>query len=105
MPEVVVRISRGTFGPQQYDEVTAKLTQGRPKLEPALRGLAGLRHYYVAIDPVSNTMVNVSVWDSLAHAQQMDRLAAMQAQRAAFETLGVRFEQIRNYTTLWGVKP
>jgi hypothetical protein len=35
----------------------------------------------------------------------MDTLAAMLAQRAVFQTLGVRFDPIRNYPTLWTITP
>jgi hypothetical protein len=31
--------------------------------------------------------------------------AVMLEQRAAFEALGVRFDPIRNFTTLWAVEP
>jgi hypothetical protein len=74
-------------------------------LEPALRQLRGLLHYYVAVDEQASTMVNVSVWTGLAEAKQMDTLAAMLAQRAVFEQLGVRFDPIRNYPTLWTITP
>lgn len=50
-------------------------------------------------------MVNVSVWTGLAEAKQMDSLAPMSAQRAVFEELGVRFDPIRNYPTLWTITP
>ena len=42
-------------------------------LEPALRQLRGLLHYYVAVDEQESTMINVSVWTGLAEAKQMDR--------------------------------
>lgn len=50
-------------------------------------------------------MVNVSVWTGLAEARQMDTLAPMLAQRDVFEKLGVRFDPIRNYPSLWSVTP
>jgi hypothetical protein len=103
--EPVVRISQGFFAADLRAEVQAKLEAGRASLDPALRTLPGLLHYYVAIDPVSNSVVNVSVWASLEAAQQMNGLEAMRVQRDAFVALGVRFEPIRNYTGLWSIGP
>lgn len=102
---MVVRLSRGTFAPERASAVRAKLDEGRAGLEPALRQLRGLVHYYVAVDEQGSTMVNVSVWTELAEARQMDTLAPMLAQRAVFEKLGVRFDPIRNYATLWTITP
>jgi hypothetical protein len=106
MPQpVVVRLSRGAFAPEKGAEVRAKLAEGRASLEPAVRQLRGLLHYYVAVDESGSTMVNVSVWTGLAEAKQMDTLVPMLAQRAVFEKLGVRFDPIRNYATLWTITP
>jgi len=101
----VVRLSRGTFEPQIAQQVRARLEEGRASLEPALRTLQGLLHYYVAVDEQGATMINVSVWTGLVEARQMDVLAPMLAQRLIFEQLGVRFDPIRNYPTLWAITP
>ena len=105
MSEAVVRISQGFFEPTLAETVATKLREGRATLEPALRGLRGLLHYDVAVDATSNSMVNVSVWESLAAAQQMDTLPAMQAQRDIFAGLGVKFQPIRNYAGVWAITP
>jgi hypothetical protein len=102
---VIVRLSRGAFPSDKADEVRARLDEGRSSLEPALRSLRGLLHYYVAIEEHASTMVNVSVWTGLEEAKQMDTLAPMLAQRAVFETMGVRFDPIRNYAALWAITP
>ncbi len=103
MSEPVIRISQGFFEPHLLESVEAKLLEGRALLEPALKALPGLMHYYVAVDPASNSMVNVSVWESLAAAKQMDTLQAMLAQRDIFVGLGVKFQPILNYTGLWSI--
>lgn len=105
MSEPVVRVSQGFFEPQQHDIIAAKLNEGRSILEPALRALPGLIHYYVSIDSISNSMVNVSIWDSLQAAQQMNILKEMLAQRDIFVALGVKFQPIRNYCGLWSINP
>ncbi len=105
MSEPIVRISQGFFEPQHYDIVAARLKEGMQSLEPALRRLPGLIHYYVSIDPVSSSMVNVSVWKSLEAAQQMNTLKEMLAQRDIFVSLGVTFQPARNYSGLWSIAP
>ena len=53
MNEPVVRISsQGFFEPHLADIVAAKLREGRVTLEPALKALPGLLHYYVSIDHI-----------------------------------------------------
>ena len=66
----VIRISRASFAKESYNDVRARLDESRATLEPAVRALRGLLHYYAAIDPVSNTMINVSMWETLADAKQ-----------------------------------
>jgi hypothetical protein len=50
-------------------------------------------------------MTNVSVWESLEAAHQMDTLQAMLAQRPLLEQAGVTFEVITNHETLWTITP
>lgn len=105
MSEPVVRVSQGFFEPRQYDIVAARLNEGRSILAPVLSLLPGLIHYYVSIDSVSNSMVNVSIWKSLKAAEQMNTLKEMLAQREIFVALGVKFQPIRNYSGLWSIEP
>jgi len=105
MSEPVVRVSQGFFEPHQYEIVATKLKEGGAILEPALRALPGLVRYYVSIDSISNSMVNVSVWESLQAAQQMNTLKEMLAQRDIFTAQGVQFQPIRNYSGLWSIDP
>jgi hypothetical protein len=50
-------------------------------------------------------LINVSVWDSLEYARQVDSLAPMLAQRPLLEAAGVKFEIIPNHETLWTITP
>ena len=103
-PGQIVRISKGSFAPAQYEAVRARLDAAQESLIPAIRQLAGCLHYFAAIDRDSNSMVNVSVWRSLADAQQMQTLGPMLALAEDFTREGVRFERpIINYETLWTV--
>ena len=99
----VVRISKGHFAPEQYEAVRKLIDASATPLVPALEQLRGLLYYWAAVDPVTNTVVNVSIWSDLASAKQMDTLAAMLAQRPILEAAGVRFDKIANYEPLWSI--
>jgi hypothetical protein len=100
----IVRISRGSFPPEEYDSIKTLLDSSQTSLVPAIRQLSGCLHYFVAIDRESSTLINVSVWRSLADAKQMETLGPMIALAERFTREGVRFERpILNYETLWSI--
>lgn len=97
-----VRISKGTYKPELHAEVTARLDASSRSLVPAINALPGCLSYYVGSEEASGTMVNVSVWDTLEHAQAMGSLNEMAALAKDFIALGVEFERpIVNYAVLW----
>jgi quinol monooxygenase YgiN len=99
----VVRISKGAFQPENFETIKVRLDESQ-KIVPDVQKLNGCLYYWAGIDPVSNTMVNVSVWRTLADAKQMDTLAPMLALAKEFTNLGVVFERpICNYETLWEI--
>jgi hypothetical protein len=101
----VVRISRGSFDPAIGERCEELLKDSERSLTPAIRKLKGMQHYYAGIDKASGTMVNVSVWDSIDDARQMDSLAEMAALGKGFAATGVGFERpIINYLTLWVIE-
>jgi hypothetical protein len=100
----VVRISRARFSSSEYEEVSGRLDASQESLVPAIQRLEGLVAYYAGVDPVSNTMVNVSVWASFDAADQMTRLPEMQTLAGEFQELGVEFERpVVNYDVLWQI--
>lgn len=99
-----VRISRGSFIPDNYDRIGKRLDESQQTLVPRIRQLDGCLHYWAGIDRNSHTMVNVSVWRSLSDAKQMDTLTEMKTLANEFIKLGVTFERpINNYEVLWEV--
>jgi hypothetical protein len=98
---MVIRISKGQFPLEKAAEAERLLAESERALERPLRALSGLLHYFVAIDREKGFLTNVSIWDSLEHAHQMDRLSEMLAQRPILEAAGVSFEPITNHETLW----
>lgn len=101
----VVRISKGTFDLKRLAEAEQLLVESEAALRAPLQQLHGLLHYYVGIDRERGYLTNVSVWESLADAHQMDSLQATLAQRPILEGAGVSFETITNHETLWSITP
>jgi hypothetical protein len=99
----VVRISRGRFDPARLADPERLLAESEAALREPLEGLRGLVHYYVGIDRELGSLTNVSVWETLDDAHQMDSLKPMLAQRPILEAAGVTFEPITNHETLWTV--
>jgi quinol monooxygenase YgiN len=97
-----VRISRGQYKPELHAEVTARLEAAAKSLIPAITAMPGCLSYYAGSDSTSNSMVNVSLWDTMEHAQAMGSLPEMAALAKEFIALGVEFERpIVNYAVLW----
>ena len=98
-----IRISRGHFESAQGEEIEQLLRASADTLIAAIRRLDGNLHYYAGIDHASGTMVNVSIWETLDHAQQMGTLAEMAAQATIFRDKGVQFDPIINYEIVWAI--
>jgi hypothetical protein len=100
----VVRLSKGRFAPERYERVKKLIDDSSKPLVPALTELHGLLYYHAAVDAVTGTVVNVSIWENLAAAKQMDTLAPMLAQRPILEAAGVTFDKIANYAPRWKIQ-
>ena len=102
---MIVRISKGSFPPDRAQHAEAALAASEASLRQAIESMPGLVHDYVAIDRTEGQLTNVSVWDSLEHAQAMSSLREMLAQRPILEAAGVAFERITNHEALWSINP
>jgi quinol monooxygenase YgiN len=100
----VVRISRGRFAPEKKDEIRRLIAESATTLVPAIRVLKGLLYYHAGVDASTNTVVNVSIWETEQDARQMDTLAPMLAQRPILEAAGVTFDKIVNYEPEWKIE-
>jgi hypothetical protein len=72
----VVRVSRATFDPNRFVEVDAMNKKTSEYLGPAITRLPGLIHVYAGVSP-EGLAVQVSVWDTLEHATQLNHLTEM----------------------------
>ena len=99
----VVRISKGSFDLGDVETARLLLRDSEDVLRDVLADLPGLIHYYVGVDAEKGYLTNVSVWDTLEHAHQMDTLQEMLAQRPILEAAGVGFEAITNHQVIWAI--
>ncbi len=108
----VVRISKASFQSEDLARMQVLWDESQATLVPEIENLQGCLHYWAGIDPVSSTMVNVSVWETLADAKQMQTLAPMRTLAEEFTKLGVVFVRVAsalpnrpicNYETLWKI--
>lgn len=100
----VIRLSKAGFPPEIFKDVESRLIESEKVLRPAVIPLNGCLHFYVGIDPVTNTMTFVSIWETLSDAKQMDTLAPMLQLGKEFVEIGVQFDRpITNFPGLWEI--
>jgi quinol monooxygenase YgiN len=99
-----VRLSRGRFAADKFQEMADRLQAAEEILSPAIRALPGLIEYYAGIDAESSTMIRVSVWDKAEHAEQISKLPEILRLRSEFEQAGVQWEPVNTYSVAWWVQ-
>jgi len=100
----VIRVSLGNFDPARFAEVERMTRDTGNYLIPAISELPGLVQYVAGASP-AGSIVQVSLWESDAHAQQMSKLTAMivNAYQDA-DAVGVAFNNpIVNYPISWRI--
>ncbi len=98
-----VRINRGTFDAVKTQDVIEMLLKTEEKLSPALKKLPGLQSYQTGIDAEHGTMIAISTWDTMEHAQLLSQMPEMNELRSNFQQYGIVFDPISTYDILWQV--
>lgn len=102
---VVVRVSKVTFPREKLSEFSELIKDSESRLVPGLRQLAGNLHYWAGIDEATSSMVNVSVWETLESARQMDTFQPMLELAREASAMGATFERpIPNFTVEWSME-
>lgn len=82
------------------------MTNAQTALRPGIEGLPGLLAFNAGADEATHSLINTSTWDTLEHAQQLDRFAPMLDLGKRFTEAGVRFDRpIMNHAVLWSFGP
>jgi hypothetical protein len=98
----VVRISILRCDAAQFDALRQMMLESEAALRPGIERMPGHLAFYAGADPATNSLVNTSLWDTLEHAQQLDRYQPMLDAGKRFAAAGATFERpIMNYATLW----
>ena len=100
----VIRISKGNFPQEKFKEIEARVNDSENILKPAIIHLDGFLNFYAGIDPATNSMINVSIWNSLSNAKQLDTFEPMLKLAAEFIESGVQFDRpVNNFLGLWEI--
>jgi len=101
-PPTVIRVSILRCRPDQFQRFRQMMTDAEAVLAPGIRKMSGSRAYFAGADEATSSLSNVSVWDTLENAKQMDRFQPMLDLGKTFADAGATFERpIMNYATLW----
>ena len=75
-------------------------------LRAGIEAMTGLLAFHAGADEATSSLSNVSVWTSLAAAQQLDTFQPMLDLGRTFAAKGATFERpVMNYATLWQLDP
>ena len=97
----VVRISILTIPEDGIDEAAEVMRKAEQELK-GIQKLPGLRTYFAGVDRARSQLTNVSVWDSIGHAEQMSRFQPMLDLGKRFGAKGATFLRlIPNFECLW----
>ena len=101
----VVRVSILRCDPDDFEMFRVMMAEADEVLSPGIRAMTGLIDYYAGADEATSSLANVSVWETLEAAKQMDRFQPMLDLGKKFAEKGARFERpIMNYGTLWTLR-
>ncbi len=102
----IVRISILRCEPEQFARFRERMAAAEAVLAPGITAMKGCVAYYAGADEATLSLSNVSVWDTLDDARQMDRFQPMLDLAKEFAAEGARFERpILNHATLWQLPP
>jgi hypothetical protein len=104
MPTVRVSVMR--CDPKQFAEFRKRMAESMTALEPGIRQMRGLIHFYSGEDEAANAFAQVSVWRTLEDAKQLDTFQPMLDLGKVFSSKGATFERpIMNYVSQWEIMP
>lgn len=98
----VVRVSIMRCAAERFDEFVKMMTESQQLLEPGIHAMRGCRMYFAGADEATSSLTNVSIWDTIDDAKQMERFQPMLDLGKRFSDAGATFERpIMNYAPLW----
>ena len=99
----VIRVAVNNWDPARFDQAAEINARTSEYLIPAIQRLDGLIAFYAGISP-TGALVNASLWQSTAHAQQLDSLKEMRVDACnEFSAVDATFNPITNYPIAWSI--
>ena len=103
---LTVRVSIIRCEPQHLAELKKMMADSITVLEPGIRQMRGLIHFYAGEDGATHSLTNVSLWRTLTDAKQLDTFQPMLDLGKVFVSKGATFERpIMNYALQWEIAP
>ncbi len=102
MSEPVIRVSIIRCDATRFALLRRMMLEAEADLRPGIEAMPGLLAFYAGADEATSSLINVSVWDTLEHARQLDSFQPMLDAGKRFVAEGARFERpIMNHASLW----
>jgi hypothetical protein len=100
--QTVVRVSILRCDPGRFAEFKRMMSDSETLLAPGIKAMRGCIAYVAGADQETSSLSNVSIWDNLQDAKQMEHFQPMLDLGKRFLDAGATFERpIMNYATLW----
>lgn len=101
----VVRVSIIRCAPEKFAEIRQLLIEVESDLRPGIEAMPGLIAFYAGADEATSSLLNVSLWETLDGAKQLDTYKPMLDAGKVFVQKGATFERpIMNYLPLWQIR-
>ena len=103
---IVVRVALVRCDPDNFALISEKMRESEKELRPGIEAMPGLLAYYAGADAETLTLTNVSFWDTVEHAKQIDTFEPMSRLAKDLIDNGGRPERpVMNHVTQWSFGP
>jgi hypothetical protein len=99
---VTIRVALVRCDSENFAQISDQMDKSERILRPGIEALPGLLAFYAGADAETLTLTNVSIWDSLEHAKQLDTFQPMVELARQFIAEGGRPERpVMNHEMQW----
>lgn len=103
---LVIRVALVRCDPENFVLISDKMQESEKELRPGIEAMPGLIAYYAGADAETLTLTNVSLWDSVEHANQINTFEPMSRLAQDLIDHGGRPERpVMNHVTQWSFGP
>ena len=102
----IVRVALIRCNSENFAGLSDKMEKSESILRPGIEALPGLLAFYAGSDQETLSLLNVSIWDSIEHARQLDTFEPMVRLAREFVDEGGRPERpIMHHHMQWSFGP